>query len=39
LSIAKEIIERHGGTVAVDPTFADGARFVVTLPLAAVDGA
>jgi signal transduction histidine kinase len=32
LSIAREIVERHGGTVAVDPAYEDGARFVITLP-------
>jgi len=34
LAIAKAIIERHGGTIEVDPTYSPGARFVVRLPLA-----
>jgi signal transduction histidine kinase len=32
LSIAREIVERHGGTFAVDPAYEGGARFVITLP-------
>jgi signal transduction histidine kinase len=31
LAIAREIIERHGGALTIDPD--PGARFVVTLPL------
>ena len=34
LAIAREIVERHGGTVVLDAEHAPGARFVVTLPLA-----
>lgn len=34
LAIAREIIERHGGTVELDPTHSPGAKFVITLPLA-----
>jgi signal transduction histidine kinase len=33
LAITREIVERHGGTIVVDPTYDAGARFVVTLPL------
>jgi signal transduction histidine kinase len=32
LAITRRIIEEHGGTVAIDPAYAVGARFVVTLP-------
>jgi signal transduction histidine kinase len=35
LAITREIVERHGGTIVVDPHHAAGARFVVELPLAA----
>jgi signal transduction histidine kinase len=34
LAIARDVVGRHGGTIAVDPAHAPGARFVVTLPLA-----
>ncbi len=34
LAIAREIAERHGGTLTVDPTHRDGARFVLRLPVA-----
>lgn len=34
LSIARAIVAAHGGTVAVDPSHAPGARLVVSLPLA-----
>jgi signal transduction histidine kinase len=34
LAIARELTERHGGTIAVDPHHGDGARFVVSLPAA-----
>ena len=34
LAIAREITERHGGTIELDPTHSPGARFVVMLPLA-----
>ncbi|MGI9022059.1 MAG: peptidoglycan-binding protein [Acidimicrobiales bacterium] len=33
LAIARDIVERHGGTVSVDPDHRPGARLVVTLPL------
>jgi signal transduction histidine kinase len=34
LAITRDIVEAHGGTVAVDGAPPPGARFVVTLPLA-----
>jgi signal transduction histidine kinase len=34
LSIARDIVERHGGSIAVDPAYERGARFVITLPSA-----
>ncbi|MCB0995707.1 MAG: HAMP domain-containing protein [Acidimicrobiales bacterium] len=34
LAITRDIVERHGGTVACDVTFTGGARFVVRLPQA-----
>jgi signal transduction histidine kinase len=35
LAIAREVVEAHGGTIAVDPDHGPGARFVITLPRAA----
>jgi signal transduction histidine kinase len=32
LSIARDIVERHAGTVVVDTSFEHGARLVITLP-------
>ncbi len=32
LALVREIVERHGGSVVVDPLHERGARFVVTLP-------
>jgi signal transduction histidine kinase len=32
LAIARDVVERHGGTIVVDPDYDAGARFVVTLP-------
>jgi signal transduction histidine kinase len=32
LAIARDLVERHGGTIAVDGSYRAGARFVVTLP-------
>jgi len=32
LAIARDIVERHGGTIRVDPDHRSGARFVVVLP-------
>lgn len=34
LAITRDIVERHGGTIGIDPDHGDGACFVVTLPLA-----
>jgi signal transduction histidine kinase len=34
LSIARDIVERHGGTLVFDAGYDDGARFVITLPAA-----
>jgi signal transduction histidine kinase len=33
LAIARDVVTRHGGTILVDPEYADGARFIVRLPL------
>lgn len=33
LAIVARILEEHGGTIRVDETYAEGAGFVVTLPL------
>jgi signal transduction histidine kinase len=32
LAIARWVVERHGGSIAVDPSMARGARFTVRLP-------
>jgi signal transduction histidine kinase len=32
LSIARDVVERHGGTISIDPDHEPGARLVVTLP-------
>lgn len=32
LSIAREIVTAHGGTITIDPTHSDGARFLLRLP-------
>jgi signal transduction histidine kinase len=32
LAIARDIVEAHGGTIAVDPGHHPGARVVITLP-------
>ncbi len=36
LAISKKIVEYHGGTLALDEAYTDGARFRFTLPRAAV---
>lgn len=33
LSLAKRIADSHKGVIALDPTYRDGARFVVTIPV------
>lgn len=33
LAITREIVERHGGRVEVDPDGRSGARFIVTIPI------
>ena len=38
LAIAREIAERHGGTLTVDVGHRDGARFVLRLPVAGARG-
>jgi signal transduction histidine kinase len=35
LAIVKDVVELHGGTIALDPTVIDGASFVVELPMRA----
>jgi signal transduction histidine kinase len=32
------VVERHGGTITLDPVYPAGARFVVTLPSSAPVG-
>jgi signal transduction histidine kinase len=32
LAIARDLVERHGGHIVLDPDYEHGARFVVTLP-------
>lgn len=34
LTIAQQNVEAHGGRLSLDPTWAEGSRFVITLPLA-----
>jgi signal transduction histidine kinase len=34
LSIAAWIVERHGGTIAVEPRSPNGTRFLIRLPMA-----
>jgi signal transduction histidine kinase len=38
LAIARDVVERHGGTIRVEPGAGPGARFVVTLPRAQARG-
>jgi signal transduction histidine kinase len=37
LALAKKIVEYHGGRIWLDPDYREGARFVFTLPVTAVD--
>jgi signal transduction histidine kinase len=37
LAIARDVVERHGGTIAIDPDHRPGTRFVITLPLSPHD--
>lgn len=37
LAIVRDVIERHGGQIAVDPDFAEGARLVIRLPVGGAD--
>jgi signal transduction histidine kinase len=32
LAITRDIIERHGGTVVIDSSYAPGTRFTITIP-------
>ncbi len=32
LAITRDIIERHGGSIAIDPDYRPGTRFTITLP-------
>ncbi len=32
LAVCKKIVEHHGGSIRVDPTYTDGTRFLFTLP-------
>ncbi len=38
LAIARDVVTRHGGTIALDPSANGGARFVIRLPLARPGG-
>jgi signal transduction histidine kinase len=33
LAISRAILENHGGTISLDPSLAQGARFVIQLPV------
>ncbi|WP_327003272.1 CHASE3 domain-containing protein [Dactylosporangium sp. NBC_01737] len=37
LAVCKKVVEFHGGTIRLDDTYRDGARFVFTLPRAAAE--
>jgi two-component system osmolarity sensor histidine kinase EnvZ len=34
LAITRDIVERHGGAIIIDPDHHRGARFVITIPSA-----
>jgi len=34
LAVVRKIVERHGGTIAIEPAVSGGARFVIDLPAA-----
>ncbi|MGJ6961746.1 sensor histidine kinase [Streptosporangium sp. G11] len=36
LALCRKIVEQHGGTIRLDTEYAEGARFVITLPAEAV---
>ena len=38
LAIARDLVNRHGGNIAIDPNLPAGTRFVVTLPAASPSG-
>jgi signal transduction histidine kinase len=38
LAISYQIVQRHGGRIELDDSYNSGARFVVSLPVAASDG-
>jgi signal transduction histidine kinase len=35
LALCKKIVEHHGGTIWVDPSYTDGTRLQFTLPIPA----
>jgi signal transduction histidine kinase len=39
LALCKKIVEHHGGSIRIDSSYTDGARFEFTLPVAASMGA
>ncbi len=39
LALCKKIVEYHGGTIWIDPSYTDGTRFCFTLPHTVTDGA
>jgi signal transduction histidine kinase len=32
LAIAREILQRHGGTITIDPNYKSGTRFIARIP-------
>ncbi|MEU8378591.1 ATP-binding protein [Streptosporangium sp. NPDC048865] len=36
LALCRKIVEQHGGTIRLDTEYAEGARFIITLPAEAV---